>query len=53
VVFDPDGLALNEADLHRHRRLLRPRRERPCSRRATNQRYELAFTWAEWKSGAA
>jgi hypothetical protein len=33
--------ALEEPD-HRHRRLLRPRRERPCSERASEQRDELA-----------
>jgi hypothetical protein len=27
---------------HRHRRLLRPRRERPCGCRATEERNELA-----------
>jgi hypothetical protein len=35
------GLAAEESD-HRHRRLLRSCHERPCRRRAAEQRYELA-----------
>ena len=37
-----------EAD-HRHRRLLRPRRERPCCRRPAEQRDELAPLPPKWE----
>src|SRR5262245_16470768 len=49
-IVQPPGRNTKEPD-HRHRRLLRARRQRPCRRRAAEQRDELAasnhsITWS-------